>query len=161
MTVINESGLDSLILTSRKPAARRFKKWVTAEVLPTLRRTGSYTAPGVELPHSSPADEERWLRKVSRSYRMFGPLAAAEVWNDPASPLTRLSDAALAGVRTTGRLDTASGRGRRDVRDGHSLTPVPRNTGLVDRGDTLVRWWDSVLAAGGFLAGLPGRNRFR
>ena len=42
MTVINESGLYSLILTSRKPAAKRFKKWVTAEVLPTIRKTGGY-----------------------------------------------------------------------------------------------------------------------
>lgn len=43
MTVINESGLFSLILTSRKPAAKRFKKWVTAVVLPSLRRTGSFS----------------------------------------------------------------------------------------------------------------------
>ena len=43
MTVINESGLYSLILTSRKAAAKRFRKWVTAEVLPTLRRTGTYS----------------------------------------------------------------------------------------------------------------------
>lgn len=43
MTVLNESGLYSLILTSRKAAAKRFKKWVTAEVLPTLRRTGTYS----------------------------------------------------------------------------------------------------------------------
>ncbi|MGY0790972.1 phage antirepressor KilAC domain-containing protein [Azospirillum argentinense] len=42
ITVINESGLYSLILTSRKPAAKRFKKWVTAEVLPTIRKTGGY-----------------------------------------------------------------------------------------------------------------------
>lgn len=42
--IINESGLYSLILTSRKPAAKRFKKWVTAEVLPTIRKTGSYNA---------------------------------------------------------------------------------------------------------------------
>ena len=39
---VNESGLYSLILTSRKPAAKRFKKWVTAEVLPSIRKTGSY-----------------------------------------------------------------------------------------------------------------------
>ncbi|MDH2435634.1 Bro-N domain-containing protein [Pokkaliibacter sp. MBI-7] len=39
---INESGLYSLILTSRKPEAKRFKKWVTAEVLPTIRKTGRY-----------------------------------------------------------------------------------------------------------------------
>ncbi|MFD3263220.1 BRO family protein [Phenylobacterium ferrooxidans] len=43
VVVINESGLYSLVLTSRKPAAKRFKKWVTAEVLPTIRRTGGYS----------------------------------------------------------------------------------------------------------------------
>lgn len=42
-TIINESGLYSLILTSRKPEAKAFKKWVTAEVLPTIRKTGSYS----------------------------------------------------------------------------------------------------------------------
>ncbi|WP_256376830.1 BRO family protein, partial [Thalassospira sp. MCCC 1A01428] len=45
-TIINESGLYSLILTSRKEAAKRFKKWVTAEVLPTLRKTGRYDIAG-------------------------------------------------------------------------------------------------------------------
>lgn len=44
MTVINESGLYSLILGSRKPEAKRFKKWVTSEVLPAIRRTGKYEA---------------------------------------------------------------------------------------------------------------------
>lgn len=43
VTVINESGLYSLILTSRKAAAKRFKKWVTSEVLPSLRKTGMYS----------------------------------------------------------------------------------------------------------------------
>lgn len=43
VTIINELGLYSLILTSRKPAARRFKKWVTGTVLPTIRRTGSFS----------------------------------------------------------------------------------------------------------------------
>lgn len=45
MTVINESGLYSAILKSRKPEAKAFKKWVTSEVLPSIRKTGSYTAP--------------------------------------------------------------------------------------------------------------------
>jgi prophage antirepressor-like protein len=40
--VVNESGLYSLIMTSRKPEAKAFKKWVTAEVLPSIRKTGSY-----------------------------------------------------------------------------------------------------------------------
>lgn len=41
-TIINESGLYSIILRSRVPGARRFKKWVTAEVLPSIRKTGGY-----------------------------------------------------------------------------------------------------------------------
>ena len=43
MLVISESGLYSLILTSRKAEARKFKRWVTSEVLPSIRKTGSYT----------------------------------------------------------------------------------------------------------------------
>ncbi|MBX9257304.1 hypothetical protein H1Q63_25850 [Desmonostoc muscorum CCALA 125] len=39
---INESGLYSLVLTSRKPQAKRFKKWLTSEVIPSIRKTGSY-----------------------------------------------------------------------------------------------------------------------
>lgn len=42
LSVINESGLYTLILTSRKPEAKKFKKWVTNEVLPSIRRTGMY-----------------------------------------------------------------------------------------------------------------------
>jgi anti-repressor protein len=45
---INESGLYSLTLTSRKPAAKRFKKWVTSEVLPSIRKTGSYSMNGAD-----------------------------------------------------------------------------------------------------------------
>lgn len=41
-TVINESGLYSLVLSSKLPAAKAFKRWVTSEVLPTIRRHGLY-----------------------------------------------------------------------------------------------------------------------
>lgn len=40
--IINESGLYTLILRSTKPEAKRFKKWITSEVLPSIRKTGSY-----------------------------------------------------------------------------------------------------------------------
>nr|DAY58283.1 MAG TPA: repressor domain protein [Caudoviricetes sp.] len=43
LMLINESGLYSLILKSKLPNARKFKRWVTSEVLPTIRKTGSYT----------------------------------------------------------------------------------------------------------------------
>ena len=41
--LINESGLYSLILSSKLPNAKKFKRWVTSEVLPEIRKTGSYT----------------------------------------------------------------------------------------------------------------------
>ena len=47
MTVINESGLYSLILSSKLPNAKRFKRWVTAEVLPSIRRHGVYMTDNV------------------------------------------------------------------------------------------------------------------
>ena len=49
--LINESGLYSLILSSKLPNAKQFKRWVTSEVLPALRRTGSYS---VDIPKTLP-----------------------------------------------------------------------------------------------------------
>ena len=49
MTIINESGLYALIFGSKLDSARRFKRWVTSEVLPSIRKTGSYsTKPKVD-----------------------------------------------------------------------------------------------------------------
>lgn len=45
---INESGMYALILSSKLPSAKRFKRWITSEVLPALRKTGSYTAKPAE-----------------------------------------------------------------------------------------------------------------
>ena len=61
MNIINESGLYALILTSRKPQAKAFRRWVTGEVLPSIRRTGRYSVnagpeadpPGQAAPASS------------------------------------------------------------------------------------------------------------
>lgn len=44
-TIVNESGMFSLILSSNLPNAKKFKRWVTSEVLPTIRKTGSYQLP--------------------------------------------------------------------------------------------------------------------
>lgn len=44
MAIINESGLYSLILSSKLPNAKKFKKWVTSEVLPSIRKNGGYIA---------------------------------------------------------------------------------------------------------------------
>lgn len=51
VTLINESGVYSLIFSSKLPKAKEFKHWVTSEVLPAIRKTGSYSQPKpVELP---------------------------------------------------------------------------------------------------------------
>lgn len=52
MTIINESGLYSVILRSNKLEAKAFKQWITHEVLPSIRRTGAYSVKGVD--HSTP-----------------------------------------------------------------------------------------------------------
>jgi hypothetical protein len=43
MTIVSESGLYSLVLTSRKAEAKAFKKWITSELLPTIRKTGKFS----------------------------------------------------------------------------------------------------------------------
>ena len=48
--IINESGLYSLVLSSKLPTARKFRRWVTSEVLPSIRRTGGYTTQKQSIP---------------------------------------------------------------------------------------------------------------
>ena len=60
MTIINESGLYSVILRSDKPQAKPFRKWVTSEVLPSIRKTGSYS--------------------VRDSYQIEDPIERAKRW---------------------------------------------------------------------------------
>lgn len=45
MSIINESGLYSLVLSSKLPAAKQFKRWITGEVLPSIRKHGAYMTP--------------------------------------------------------------------------------------------------------------------
>jgi len=47
MAIVNEPGLYALVLTSRKPEAKQFKRWVTHEVLPSIRKTGAYITPEI------------------------------------------------------------------------------------------------------------------
>lgn len=52
--VVNEAGMYSVILLSRKPGAEAFKSWITNDVLPTLRKEGTYTVPGREVEKPAP-----------------------------------------------------------------------------------------------------------
>lgn len=61
--LINESGLYSLILGSKLPTAKKFKSWITSEVLPTLRKTGTYS-----------------IKQKPDSYTIEDPIARAKRW---------------------------------------------------------------------------------
>lgn len=68
-TIINESGLYSLILSSKLPKAKEFKHWVTSEVLPSIRKTGSYAIPknGDSADKSKAVDAKLMNAKVRMS----------------------------------------------------------------------------------------------
>lgn len=61
VTTVNEPGLYSLVLGSRKPEAKAFKRWITHEVVPSIRKTGAY---GLTLPQDYPSA----LRALADSY---------------------------------------------------------------------------------------------
>ena len=58
MAIINEPGLYSLVITSRKPEAKAFKRWITHEVIPAIRKRYLYRSPsGTLLPYAKPASD--------------------------------------------------------------------------------------------------------
>ena len=68
--IINESGLYALIFRSNKPNARKFRKWITSEVLPSIRKTGKYAAPvQPELPLSETPETPDVAALLKMRYR--------------------------------------------------------------------------------------------
>ena len=63
--LINESGLYSLILSSKLPAAKRFKRWVTSEVLPSIRRTGGYGTAATQAAETAVVEETLPARETT------------------------------------------------------------------------------------------------
>lgn len=85
MNIVSESGMYAAILKSRREEARRFRKWVTSEVLPSLRRTGQYQLHDHEPlpPQAIDLDPTRLVAGVSvirEARRLFGPQAARRLW---------------------------------------------------------------------------------
>jgi len=75
MTIINESGLYSLILSSRLPSAKKFKRWVTSEVLPSIRKHGAYlTGEALERVIQSPEFAFRLLQELLAEKEKTGAL---------------------------------------------------------------------------------------
>ena len=65
MTIISESGVYTLIMRSNKPEAKKFRRWVTSEVLPAIRKTGGYINPR-HFENEEEEEEENKLHYVSR-----------------------------------------------------------------------------------------------
>ena len=81
--LINESGLYSLILSSKLPKARKFKRWVTSEVLPAIRKTGSYNLPDF----NNPAEAARaWAKEYEEKQKALAQVTEmkpkAEFYDD-------------------------------------------------------------------------------
>ena len=89
-TIINEPGVYRLIVTSRVPAAERFKHWLVHEVLPALRKTGRYQMPGSADPLGDVPEETArlWLGLIRESRIIGGIKAAKLLWaQSPLPPL--------------------------------------------------------------------------
>lgn len=84
--MVSESGLYTIILRSRAATtpgspAHRFRKWVMAEVLPQIRKTGRYEAPqGETIPPASLQEDRIKLDKIHYCLRIHGPPAARALW---------------------------------------------------------------------------------
>jgi hypothetical protein len=102
LSIVTESGLYSLIFRSRKPEAKRFRKWVTSEVLPSIRRTGSYEA----LPQDAIAGRVytklagaenmpiKRINKLMYLYSVEPPILQADI-----ARIIGVSDVTLTGIR--------------------------------------------------------------
>lgn len=92
LTIISESGLYSLIMSSRKPEAKRFRKWVTSEVIPAIRRTGRYIAPATDVFDDGAVDctdpvealgtdrTRVWIDIIREARRLAGAPAGLALW---------------------------------------------------------------------------------
>jgi prophage antirepressor-like protein len=107
VNIINESGLFALVLTSRKPEAKRFRKWVTAEVLPSLRKTGHYGNNELQAENARLRRQLAELQAVSFSPIPVLALYFEDVlihgfwWNQ--QPLTLAQDLATLWLKDTGK----------------------------------------------------------
>ncbi|MCB9628188.1 MAG: phage antirepressor KilAC domain-containing protein [Sandaracinaceae bacterium] len=101
VSVVSEAGLYSLILGSRKPEAKRFKRWVTHDVLPSIRKTGGYGKQDTLAALSDPAT----LRLLLGDYA--GRLQALEADVDAARPKVEVYDRIVASDDTLGFREAA------------------------------------------------------
>lgn len=80
MSIINEPGLYSLVLGSRKPEAKAFKRWITHEVIPQIRKTGAYLSPVIDSDMlfkmaEAMAAKEKQIKELEQQKALMSPKA--------------------------------------------------------------------------------------
>ena len=84
LAVINESGLYAVILRSRRKEAQRFKKWVTSEVLPSIRKHGGYSVGQEDLPEELVATLHRTIKENALpALHYYDRLTEHDHWKSP------------------------------------------------------------------------------
>lgn len=113
MVIVNESGLYSLILRSRKPEAKAFKKWVTSEVLPSIRRTGGYQTVPVNVQMVVNAFAEAYHDE--RVVPAAGKILAFRRWRKPRKGIEAFVqltfDVNLPAIAAEGKKEITRGKG--------------------------------------------------
>jgi anti-repressor protein len=147
VVIVSEPGLYSLILRSRKPEAKAFKRWIAHEVLPSIRRTGAYQVPAQRHPALdglTPRDLARMIlaeadRADAAEHQAAAFASAADAWNalGDADGDYSLREAALILTRDHG-ISTGQNRlmktlAKLGMVDGNGRPYASHNTHLVAR----------------------------
>ena len=122
MTIVSEAGLYSLILRSRKPEAKAFKRWVTHEVLPSIRKTGAYLSPGMsneQVKALVATLEEEMYRRIQAENRLAKLEAHAEKLARAAIPATPFGELSQKTGRPRTRLVRNYLRSAQEVKPEH------------------------------------------
>lgn len=96
-TLINESGLYSLTLSSKLPSAKKFKRWITKEVIPSIRKTGSYNMPNF----NNPAEAARaWADQYEQAQKLAAENKAKQKLIEEQQPKVKLADTITASAES-------------------------------------------------------------
>jgi prophage antirepressor-like protein len=109
VTVINESGVNALIMTSRKPEAKRFRKWVTGTVLPSIRKHGAYIGGQEEM-----TDTELMAKALLSAHRI-GEERAKRIGALEVENATLAAEAATLGAKVERLATKAAGFGPKRI----------------------------------------------
>lgn len=150
--LVSEAGLYRLIFTSRRPEAEAFRRWVTHEVLPAIRRTGSYAAPAA--PALPTEVDAAMLRQIAAAMEAKDQKIAA------LEPRAEVADRLLDATTDLSVADAAKVLSRSGVQIGRDrLFTVLSHLGWTYRGQGDRRWHVYQRAiSGGWLSVLPGSH---